>query len=325
MLSYYMYENVFPKTFLLAAFLLTAFLIPRTINAQNNAKKGMDKITVSTQKRLQSGTDSNSSKIITGTQQWDPGQTAIIICDMWDQHWCKGATTRVAEMAPRLNEVISSAREKGMLIVHAPSECIDYYKDHPARTRMLQYSGSNYEKLISDEKLETEQGATWPVDQSDEGCDDLPKCSLGNPWRKQIAALEIKEGDAISDSGAEIAALFEQKGIKNVILTGVHTNMCVIGRSFGLRNMVRLGKNVVLMRDMTDAMYNSRMWPVVNHFAGVQLVVDYIEKYVCPTILSTDITGSKKFRFKNDKRPANAAITPKEEYFFLTAGLVPVP
>lgn len=82
MQSYYMYENVLSKIFLLAAFLLTAFLIPRTINAQINAKKGMDKITVSTQRRLQSGSDSNSSKIITGTQQWDPGQTAIIICDM---------------------------------------------------------------------------------------------------------------------------------------------------------------------------------------------------------------------------------------------------
>ena len=44
---------------------------------------------------------------------------------------------------------------------------------------------------------------------------------------------------------------------------GVHTNMCVIGRSFGLRNMVRLGMNVVLMRDMTDTMYDSKQWPEV--------------------------------------------------------------
>jgi len=24
-------------------------------------------------------------------QQWKPSETAIIICDMWNQHWCKGA------------------------------------------------------------------------------------------------------------------------------------------------------------------------------------------------------------------------------------------
>ena len=27
------------------------------------------------------------------TATWDPKQTAIVICDMWDQHWCQGATT----------------------------------------------------------------------------------------------------------------------------------------------------------------------------------------------------------------------------------------
>ena len=33
---------------------------------------------------------------------------------------------------------------------------------------------------------------------------------------------------------------------------GVHTNMCVLGRPFGLRQMARLGKNTALVRDMTD-------------------------------------------------------------------------
>ena len=27
--------------------------------------------------------------------EWKPAQTAIIICDMWNQHWCQGATRRV--------------------------------------------------------------------------------------------------------------------------------------------------------------------------------------------------------------------------------------
>ena len=30
---------------------------------------------------------------------WDPRKTAIIVCDMWDDHWCKSAARRVAEMA----------------------------------------------------------------------------------------------------------------------------------------------------------------------------------------------------------------------------------
>ena len=79
------------------------------------------------------------------------------------------------------------------------------------------------------------------------------------------------DGDAISDSGIEMAGLFRKKGIKNVILLGVHTNMCVVSRSFGLRNMVRLGMNAVLMRDLTDVMYNHEMAPKVSHFTGNSL------------------------------------------------------
>jgi len=49
--------------------------------------------------------------------------------------------------------------------------------------------------------------------------------------------------------------LLESRNIDNVILTGVHANMCVSGRPFGLRQMAKNGKHVVLMRDLTDTMF----------------------------------------------------------------------
>ncbi|MBN1671533.1 MAG: hypothetical protein JXR37_10895 [Kiritimatiellae bacterium] len=33
-------------------------------------------------------------------------ETAVIICDMWDDHTSTGAAQRVAAMAPKMNEVI---------------------------------------------------------------------------------------------------------------------------------------------------------------------------------------------------------------------------
>ncbi|NOY00391.1 MAG: protein-signal peptide and transmembrane prediction, partial [Verrucomicrobia bacterium] len=48
--------------------------------------------------------------------EWDPKKTALIICDMWDDHWCKSASRRVSEMAPALNETIKAARAKGIFI-----------------------------------------------------------------------------------------------------------------------------------------------------------------------------------------------------------------
>ena len=233
---------------------------------------------------------------------WEPRKTAIIICDMWDKHWCRGATRRVVEMAPRMNELVGKARQRGVLIVHAPSGCMGAYKDHPARKRaQAAPRAKNLPPGIGGggPKVATEKGATWPIDQSDGGCDCQPKCRGGSPWRRQIDKIDIRDEDAISDSGVEIWNLFEQRGIENVMLVGVHTNMCVIGRPFGLRNMVRCGKNVVLVRDMTDTMYNSRRWPYVSHVCGTYLIIRYIETYVCPTITSSDLTGKKPFVFQD--------------------------
>ena len=274
----------------------------------------VQKMKISLQKYVPSDVDHGSFMRVNDIQEWNPKEPAIIICDMWNEHWCKSATARVAEMAPVMNNVISIAREKGILIVHAPSDCMAYYKNHPARKLGQKYKSKSAIGLISDKKLDSEKDAIWPVDQSDGGCDCSPECKEGSPWTHQIDLIKIYDQDAISDSGAEIAGLFNQKGIKNVILMGVHTNMCVIGRSFGLRNMVRIGMNVVLMRDMTDTMYDSKQWPKVSHFTGNSLINEYIETYVVPTIISTDFTGLKQFRFKDDNRPVIAFIIAENEY-----------
>ena len=249
-------------------------------------------------------------------QHWNPNETAIIICDMWNRHWCQGATSRVTEMAPRMNEVLTVARKQGVAIVHAPSDTLKWYEDHPARKRAQEFRVPDIENRLGRGNLAAEADVEWPIDQSDEGCDCTPTCPLGPPWpwTHQIDTLTILDDDLISDSGVEIGSYFIEKGIKNVILMGVHTNMCVIGRSFGLRNMVRLGMNVVLMRDLTDTMYNSKSAPYVSHFTGNSLIQEYIETYVCPSMVSCDFTGQKQFRFKDDSRPLVAFVTAENEY-----------
>lgn len=256
---------------------------------------------ISMQNRIPSDSDEGAFTVNNTIENWKPYETAIIICDMWDKHWCRGATARVAEMAPAMNELLDIARGKGVKIVHAPSDCMDYYKDYPGRKEAGKYKDKQIAGQADGSKLPSEANAVWPVDQSDEGCEEAD-CKPHRAWTRQTDLLTIKDEDLISDSGAETGAYFKKKKIKNVILMGVHTNMCVIGRSFGLRAMKRMGMNVVLMRDMTDLMYNHEMPPYVNHFTGLDLMVKYIETYVCPSVVSTDFTGKKPFRFKEDKR-----------------------
>jgi hypothetical protein len=73
---------------------------------------------------------------------------------------------------------------------------------------------------------------------------------------------------------------------------GVHTNMCVLNRTFAIKQMVKWGKDVYLVRDLTDAMYNPARPPYVSHEDGTRLVVEYIEKFWCPTVASDDLLRS---------------------------------
>src|ERR1035437_4448452 len=70
---------------------------------------------------------------ITNHARWEPSRTAVIICDMWNQHWCNGATSRVGEMAAHMNDVITELRRRGVLIIHCPSDTMKYYEGTPGR------------------------------------------------------------------------------------------------------------------------------------------------------------------------------------------------
>ena len=240
------------------------------------------------------------------TVQWSPAHTAAVICDMWDQHWCQGATVRVAEMAPRMNQFVSELRQRGVLIIHCPSGTMGFYQDHPGRK--LAQAAPKAETRVPLQgwvSLNPQAEPPLPIDDADGGCDDQPPCKTGPPWpwTRQIATLDIRPGDALTDS-AEAYYLMRQRGITNVLLMGVHENMCVLGRPFSIRQMVKLGQNVALVRDLTDTMYNSRRKPFVNHFIGTDLVAWHIEKYWCPTLTSDQLLGGRPFRFAADTLPS---------------------
>jgi nicotinamidase-related amidase len=216
------------------------------------------------------------------TREFPARSTALIICDVWDKHWSRGASERVDAMAPRMNAVAHAVRGQGVLIVHAPSDTMDFYREHPARRRMLE---PPLVELPSPLEL---PDPPLPIDASDGGS-DTGETSWYTAWSCQHPAIEIQESDFISDSGPEIYSLFQQRGVQNVLMLGVHTNMCVLNRSFGIKNLVRWRLNTVLVRDLTDTMYNPAMPPYVSHERGTELVVEHIEKHWCPTTVSQEL------------------------------------
>ena len=236
--------------------------------------------------------------------RWEAGKTAVIVCDMWDHHWCRSAEAHTGELAPRINLLVEEARRRGALVIHAPSEVMAHYDGTPARFRAQQ--APRAANLPADidrwcNSIPGEEKGRYPIDQSDGGCDDEPRCKNYRAWTGQIETIRIdQERDAVSDSGTEVWNLLEQRGIGHVMLVGVHTNMCVLGRPFGLRQLARNGRDVVLVRDLTDTMYNPGARPFVDHFRGTGLIVEHIERYVCPTVTSEQVLGGQPFRFARD-------------------------
>ncbi len=232
-------------------------------------------------------------RVVEETVEWQASETAVIVCDMWAEHPCKLAEARVAQMAPRMNEILSLARDHGVAIIHAPSSSMKHYDGTAFRERMK--SARRSDPPVPIQRwcyLNPKQESPLPIvddvvraDGAVSGCDDPNPIAHPNHDRHEHPAIKTIGYDGVSDDGQEIFNFLEQEGRKNVVLMGVHTNMCVLGRPFGIRQQKYLGKNVVLCRDLTDALYDPRDKPFVSHARGVELVIEHIETYWCPSIL----------------------------------------
>ena len=242
------------------------------------------------QLRLRLQTRDAQGAAVATTEAWAPAETAIIVCDMWNLHPCLNATRRGAELCPTMDRLLGALRSQGATVIHAPSGCMSKYEGTPARQRAQsapavpnpppgidewQYNSAR-EPFGKGSGPRDQQGPNaesegcsggYPVDQRGNTgsvgddtpaehaawCTTLKDAGLyPDPITHQTAALTIDhEVDFISDVGSEVWNVLESRGIANVLLCGVHTNMCVLGRPFGLRQLVSLGKNVALLRDMT--------------------------------------------------------------------------
>lgn len=232
--------------------------------------------------RVESPANSGKWTVSETTATLDPARTAVVVCDMWDRHWCRGATERVNAMVPRMNHTLVALRSHGVLIIHAPSDTMEFYKDAPQRRAILDLP------RVEAPPLKALPDPPLPIDDSGGGC-DTPGDTTHKAWTRQHPGLAIMPADYISDRGEEIYSALRARRAERLIVMGVHTNMCILNRTFAIKRMTRWGVPCVLVRDLTDAMYNPADRPYVSHEQGTQLVIEHIEKHWCPTTTSEAI------------------------------------
>jgi nicotinamidase-related amidase len=232
-------------------------------------------------------------------RNWDPAATAVVVCDMWDAHHCLSAARRVEELAPRVNDVLGALREGGALIIHAPADCMEFYRDVPARHRAATALPVPASAAFGWNDWEPEEVRTLPESLTAPGpcsCESDAPCNSGSPpypWTRQTPLIEVGAEDAITDDGQEMFNLLEERGLTDVIVMGVHTNICVLSRSYGIRQLVFLGKRPMLCRDLTDAFHRDprgQAW-------GTEQIIAHIERMWCPTVTSDQLMGGMPFAF----------------------------
>ena len=89
--------------------------------------------------------------------------------------------------------------------------------------------------------------------------------------------------------------------------------MCIMGRSFAIKQTVSWGFRVALMRDLVDTMYSPLDPPYVEHDLGNAIMTSFIEKFWAPSISFYDFVepghapgsvGDPTTSLKSDDREA---------------------
>lgn len=206
----------------------------------------------------------------------DASKVGVIAVDVWNFHWCKTATMRVDAFVPRINKALEAARSLGMTVMLCPSDVVDNYVGLPQRESVLALSLQSVPKVLE---------VNCPPVPDAGGCAcGRERCAGNYGWDAMHPNLQIGEQDWMPDSQAEVYTICQQRQLSHLIYVGFHTQVCLLGKSMGLRAMKSAGLQCVLARDMTDAHPGYDPARGFTPDLNTEQVVEHFEKHLAPTI-----------------------------------------
>ena len=216
-------------------------------------------------------------------------EIALLSIGIWNGHSCYSATERIHKLAAEANIFIKKMRENGSHIIHCGSYSNYYCKEGNWEETNLRKNMKGHSMAILKDK-----GITippLPLDDSDGGYEKEDKNLEYDKKKVSIhESIEIDyEKDCISSYSKEILNYLYAKKIKCILVFGTHTNMCILDKPYGIKWYIRYGFPTICVRDLCDSMYNSKKFPFVEHEKSNDIMSEWLEKYICPTINSTEV------------------------------------
>ena len=207
----------------------------------------------------------------------DTQKLGVIVVDMWNFHWCKTSTERVGALVPRMNRCLEELRKMGAQVFLCPTDVADNYVGTPMVESVLAVEPMAIPKVTKIDCPSAPDGG---------GCTCGPgnRCQVNYGWDGMHPDLIIGENDLMPNDPEMLYAILKKRGITHLIFMGVHTQVCLLGKSIGMRNMLEAGFQCYLCRDLTDAhgMYD----PIkgITPDAFTQSVIEHFEKYLAPSV-----------------------------------------
>lgn len=218
----------------------------------------------------------------------DCSKIALLSIGMWSMHKCQVATDRLDEISIKSNELMKKIRNNGGKILHGSSTLVNLPEYKKMRDNIV---GLPEAKLVDKGMV---QLPPIPLDDSDGGIVEINK----NYDRKKVLMnphIEMDyEKDVITGHNKEILNYLHYHNIELLLICGTHTNMCVLDRTYGVKNLIRFGFPVIIIRDLVDVVHNHAKFPYTNREETNELMSEWIEEYICPSVHSEDILFRNK-------------------------------
>jgi len=231
---------------------------------------GPTSLTLSLQTRGPDGKPSTREETV------EAGRVGIVVVDPWNFHWCKTATMRVDALIPRMNKALEAGRAMGMTVMLCPSDVVENYAGWPQREAVIAMPKHPVPSL---KKIDC------PAPPDGGGCAcGKERCVVNYGWDAMHPGLRIDAKDLMPDTLEEVWTLCKDRKLTHLIYIGVHTQVCLLGKPMGLRNLKAAGMQCILARDITDAHpgYNPATgFTPDGHTAEV---VVHFERHLAPTV-----------------------------------------
>ena len=189
--------------------------------------------------------DPQTGALSSRTEEWDPRHTAVVAVDVWNFHWCKTSTERISSLLPRMNKALEAARNLGMTVFLCPTDVADNFVGTPMVERVL---------AVEPLPVPHVRDVNCPASPDGGGCTcGRERCQGNYGWDGMHPDLVVGPDDLMPNDAGRLYTICKQRGITHLIFVGFHTQVCLLGKSVGLRAMLEAGFQCALARDLTDA------------------------------------------------------------------------